>query len=79
MCKLKKNQFLYFTTTKRLEKIVKSSNNKDTGFIKTFYELQKREKEYSVKHIINCIKDESIILYEESVMTEDKIKELSIT
>ena len=76
MSKLKKGQYLYFKKSKRIEQITKSSNNADSGMIRALCDLQKREKEYSVKYILNSIKDESIILYEENVMTPDKKAEL---
>lgn len=76
MSKLKKGQFLYFVGPKRLEQIKKSSNNKETGFIRTFHDGQNREKEYSVNYVIQNIINNDIQLFEEDVMTEEKVLEL---
>jgi len=77
MLKLKKGQFLYFASSKRLEQITKSSNNAESGVVRTFYDPQKREKEYGVKHIFTGIAQGTINLFEAAEITPDKIKELS--
>jgi len=76
MPKLRKKQFLYFKNSERLEEIVKSSNNDKNGIIRTYYKVQNREKEYSVNHILKEIENKNIELYDETEITEAKIKEL---
>ena len=68
--KIKKDSFLFFSKHNRYEKVTKSSNNESDGIIRTYYEKERRSKEYSVAFILANVRDSSI-----SILTEEEVSE----
>lgn len=73
--KLRKGQFIYFKTetSERLEEIVKSSNNKSDGIVRTYYPKLRRNKEYSVKRVLEQISEGTAKVYEASQVKDGQI------
>lgn len=53
--KLQKGQKLHFLSRDEFEDIIKSSNNRESGMIRTYSSKKKMNKEYSVDFILQWI------------------------
>lgn len=60
--KLAKGLVLHFVSRNEDEEIVKSSNNRATGMIKTFNKQANKNKEYSVDFIMKWIEMGAIVV-----------------
>lgn len=60
--KIRKGLILHFVSRNEDEEIIKSSNNRSTGMIKTYSPKLNRDKEYSVNLILSWISDGFIVI-----------------
>jgi len=60
--KLSKGAKLHFVSREEDEEIIKSSNNREEGIIKTFSVRSNRFKEYTVNRVLEWIENGTVIL-----------------
>lgn len=60
--KLQKGQQLHFVSRDEKEEIIKSSNNRESGMIRTYSSKKRKNKEYTVNFVLNLIEDGTIRL-----------------
>jgi hypothetical protein len=65
--RFEKGDMLRFVSRNEDEEIIKSSNNRQEGILKTNCKSKKRRKEYTVDFVIKSIDDGSVLLIKKAI------------